>query len=80
MEMYAQRYRELIAQMGDGYGEIDLAILVKMRDGQGPLFVDELQALINGDESSLAQGASPLLVSIPLFYTQIKLNGVSILA
>jgi len=80
MEMYAQRYRELIANMGDGYAEVDLSIQVKMRDGQGPLFVDTLQALINGDEHSHAQGAGPLVVSVPLFYTQIKINGVSILA
>lgn len=79
MEMYAQRWREFIAQIGDGYGNIDLNILVKMREGQGPLFVDDLTCLINGDESSHTQGASALLTSVPLFYTQIKINGVSIL-
>lgn len=80
MEMYAQRWREFIAQIGDGYGNVDLNILVKMREGQGPLFVDDLTCLINGDESSHAQGASALLTSVPLFFTQIKINGVSILA
>ncbi len=79
IEMYAERYRQFIAAIGDGYGNIDLNILVKMREGQGQLFTDDLTCLINGDENSHSQGASALMVSIPMFYTQIKLNGVSIL-
>lgn len=75
VSFYAQRYRELIASLGDDYASFTLKFTVKMRDGTGPLFVDELEGFIAGDSHGPGQGSGALVAEVPIMWTLIKING-----
>lgn len=72
---YAQRYRELLSGLGDAYAHVKFKVQVKMRNGDGPLFVDELEGYIAGDDNAHAQGGDALVTTVPIMWTLIKING-----
>lgn len=69
----------LIAKLGSGYGDISISWVFKYRNGIDPVIVDQLQCMIDGDQSAHTVGPAPLDIVVPIYVESLVRNGVTIL-
>lgn len=76
LTFYKEDYDELIANLGDGYGEAVFDIAVSYADVGQPTVTDELRGCsLGGAEKSPSQGTDALEVKCDLSITYILENG-----
>ncbi len=75
--MAKDKFQEMIAKLGDGWGEKEFEISVSYRDTNNPLTNDVLEAcLFDGADVSASEGSDPVMVTLALNVNRLKLNGV----
>jgi hypothetical protein len=77
VEMPLAEYRLLVAQLGQGYGDVDFDLFVSYGENGFETVTDEILGCnLDDDDASNSQGPDPLMRKIELNPMKIKMGGV----